>query len=96
MKDIGGDWLAGLHKRAAGWPLEKRIWKVAEECAELAAAVVRYSLNPSEARRLQMAEEMVGVMFTLANVEPELSDSMQAVLNRQVSRLEDALRRDGL
>jgi hypothetical protein len=85
-----------LHARALAWPFRDRLMKVGEESAELAAAVCRYRSNPSEAMRMRVAEEIVGVLVTIGNVAPEMNDAVQAMMNSQMARFVDALERSGL
>lgn len=85
-----------LVRRAQSWPAHKRLRKCQEECGELVAAITRYLENPGDFLRGKMAEELVGVVVTLANALPSFTEDVNAVYPRQALRLKAALERDGL
>ncbi len=87
----------GLRERAQGWPLERRLRKVQEECGELVAAINRViESGMSEARVTEMAHELEGVRITMANVADEFGEECKRVRPHQLQRMRDALGRAGL
>jgi len=87
----------GLRERAQGWPLERRLRKIQEECGELIAAISRaIDSGMSENRVTEMAHELEGVRITLANVADDMGPSLKHVRAHQLQRLRDALQRSNL
>lgn len=94
-----------LYRKALGrWGAKDRVGKTAEECAECAAAIIRFQNSPAGSDRRDLQRDMLGkmtdVMITAEQMElvfEGMTEELRAMRDAKLDRLKALLKeaRDG-